>query len=458
VVNSLADGPDSDPGDGVCETAVPGQCTLRAAIQQAAGSPGPDSVTIASTGTIALTGELPTITETLAISGPGSSSLAIDGVDSYRPFWIGPGADVEISGLTMANGKAPFIPAKGGAIYNEGFLTLNDVTIIGCSADYAGGAVYNALGSVAIIQNGSRIGAADAPNVARDGGGIFNDGTLAITGTVSYNIAYEGGGIRNSGVAYIAATVSHNIANTPPSHYASGGGILNYQGMMIIRNSSIVSNHTNASGGGVDYVFGRDVVTMTNSTVSGNTANESGGGIRSLGAEVMIAGSTVVSNVADYDQNDSGEGGGIYQTRGNRGAVYLRSSTIAANVDQSGDRDCAFDPVYSNTITSGGYNLVQNPGDCVFTATGDIRHADPLLGPLQDNGGDTLTHALLPNSPAVDQGSCDGILADQRGWPRPIDIPGIPNADDGCDIGAYEYASLIPKRLFYLPSIFKGPL
>jgi hypothetical protein len=61
-----------------------------------------------------------------------------------------------------------------------------------------------------------------------------------------------------------------------------------------------------------------------------------------------------------------------------------------------------------------------------------------LLGPLQDNGGPTETRALLTASPAVDQGSCPGLSQDQRGKPRPVDQPAIPNASAGCDIGAFE--------------------
>jgi len=66
--------------------------------------------------------------------------------------------------------------------------------------------------------------------------------------------------------------------------------------------------------------------------------------------------------------------------------------------------------------------------------------AHPGLGPLQDNGGPTQTHALLPSSPAIDKGSSFGSTTDQRGLPRPYDNPRIPNAEggDGSDIGAFE--------------------
>jgi hypothetical protein len=86
-----------------------------------------------------------------------------------------------------------------------------------------------------------------------------------------------------------------------------------------------------------------------------------------------------------------------------------------------------------------GFNLVGDPDQCFFPTDGDITNVDPLLGPLQDNGGPTETHALLPDSPAIDAipvADCtddagDPILVDQRGVPRPQSI--------ACDIGAYEF-------------------
>jgi hypothetical protein len=105
---------------------------------------------------------------------------------------------------------------------------------------------------------------------------------------------------------------------------------------------------------------------------------------------------------------------------------------------------------FSGVLISEGYNLIQNTNGCTITGknrTGDIYGADPLLGPLQDNGGPTWTHALLPGSPAIDAGSSGGLNTDQRGAPRPYDVPGIPNAADGSDIGAFEYQGDVPTVL-----------
>jgi hypothetical protein len=100
----------------------------------------------------------------------------------------------------------------------------------------------------------------------------------------------------------------------------------------------------------------------------------------------------------------------------------------------------------AGAFSSEGFNLIGN-GDTAtgFGATGDQvgtsgSPRDPLLGPLQNNGGPTDTLALLQNSPAIDAGLSFGLTTDQRDQPRPSDHPGIPNAagSDGADIGAFE--------------------
>jgi uncharacterized repeat protein (TIGR01451 family) len=88
-------------------------------------------------------------------------------------------------------------------------------------------------------------------------------------------------------------------------------------------------------------------------------------------------------------------------------------------------------------VRSQDYNLVGDPNgfDLADPGDHDIIGQDPRLGPLDDNGGDTRTHALQPGSPAIDEGSCtdisgEPITSDQRGVARPQGA--------GCDVGAYE--------------------
>jgi hypothetical protein len=85
----------------------------------------------------------------------------------------------------------------------------------------------------------------------------------------------------------------------------------------------------------------------------------------------------------------------------------------------------------SGSVDSLGYNLTDDTS-CGFTATGDLVVADAMLGPLQDNGGPTETHDLLPGSLAIDAGgSCPPPTTDQRGVVRPQGV--------ACDIGAVEF-------------------
>jgi hypothetical protein len=98
--------------------------------------------------------------------------------------------------------------------------------------------------------------------------------------------------------------------------------------------------------------------------------------------------------------------------------------------------------VRSSTVVGPGGRIQVRPfSDAVIrssTVPGDLQRTDPRLRPPADNGGPTETFALLSGSPAIDAGSCPDEARDQRGRSRPVDDPLIPNADDACDIGAYE--------------------
>src|SRR5262249_60978306 len=125
-----------------------------------------------------------------------------------------------------------------------------------------------------------------------------------------------------------------------------------------------------------------------------------------------------------------GVGGGI-----NNGFALPRtdSSIIALNSATTGP-----DFAGGEALQSTGYNIIGNNADAVINSqpTDQIGTPtvpiDPLLGPLVDNGGPTFTHALLPGSPAIDQGNSGGVFVEQRRFHRPIDIPGISNAIGGC--------------------------
>jgi hypothetical protein len=138
---------------------------------------------------------------------------------------------------------------------------------------------------------------------------------------------------------------------------------------------------------------------------------------------------------------------GIYS--GSPSVTVVKSSIIAGN----GSADL------SGAFVSRGFNLIGSIGNDIAVAAGFtngvsgdqvgsmVRPIDARLGPLQNNGGPTLTHALLAGSPAIDKGSGGGSSADQRGHIRTFDFPTIANAasGDGTDIGAFELESRITR-------------
>ncbi len=262
------------------------------------------------------------------------------------------------------------------------------------------------------------------------GGGIFmgDSSTLHLNGsTITGNTAAaQGGGIymSNSGTIHShGSTIRNNNAG-------SGGGIYIFDSGTLNLSTSTINNNTVSGNGGGIYNGTSGTVNAINNTIDGNTAAGSGGGVYNT-ATITFTNNTVTSNSAN-------SGGGIYNTF----TATLTNNLVALNSAPSG-------PDLLGTFI-GTYNLVGNADGSVGLAgapnrvgtTGDP--INPMIGPLQNNGGPTLTRALLSGSPAIDKGNSPGIITDQRGQPRPVDNPAIPNdGGDGSDMGAYE-APILP--------------
>src|SRR4029453_2299557 len=151
-----------------------------------------------------------------------------------------------------------------------------------------------------------------------------------------------------------------------------GGGLRNV-GTLTLTHSTVSGNTAFYYGGGVEN-YGP--LTLIHSTVSGNTATQNGGGLyNGYDSPLTLIHSTVSGNTARY-------GGGLYKLRSR---LTITSSIVASNPDGG---DCYFS---LGSINSHGYN-VDSDGNCQLTAPTDHPGVDPLLGPLQDNGGPTLTH------------------------------------------------------------------
>jgi hypothetical protein len=178
-----------------------------------------------------------------------------------------------------------------------------------------------------------------------------------------------------------------------------------------------------AFGGGV-YSSG-GTLTITNSTISANSVEApngaEGGGIYDSGAITM----TVTNST--FDDNSATTGGSIWN--GNGGAAQISDTVL--NAGASGGT------IFNDggAITSLGYNLASDDGGGVLNGPGDQINTDPMLGPLQDNGGPTFTHALLPGSPAIDAGDPNFTpppLYDQR------ECPFVRVFNGRIDIGSFE--------------------
>lgn len=205
------------------------------------------------------TGGTITIDRSLDLNGTGASTSTLSGNNAYRVLTITPASVVNLSDLTIANGRVTGYSsdASGGGIYNGGTLAISNSTLSGNSARY--------------------------------GGGIYNHGTLTLTNsTLSGNSAIGGGGLYNGSGGTL--TITNSILSGNSGWYYGGGGIYN-NGTLTITNSTLSHNFAYTSGGGI-YNIG--AVTLTNSTLSHNSAYY-GGGI-SNGGTLTITNSTFNRN------------------------------------------------------------------------------------------------------------------------------------------------------------------
>jgi hypothetical protein len=279
--------------------------------------------------------------------------------------------------------------------------------------------------TLTILGPGANVLAVSGNNASR----VFNINSSSIISISGLSIrdgagVFSGGGIScsNSALTLANCAIFNNRAY-------NGGGIALVGGTAAMNNCTISGNRGTNVGGGIGLIAGGPNLALTNCTLASNTGAPGAGIYANSGqATATIRSCTISSNSAFISSV-----GGIFWA--SSGAVDIGNSIVAGNTASFCDPDC-----YGN-VTSAGYNLIGNTnGSSGFGATGDQLNVNPLLGPLQDNGGPTLTMAPLPGSLAIDQGKSFGATTDQRGRPRPFDIPIIPNAigGDGSDIGAVE--------------------
>ena len=345
-----------------------------------------DTIVFDVTGAIGLTSGALNVSDfkNINVRGPGPNALVINGNNTSFLFSVGR-SDVSISDLTITNGRND--ESEGGAIR---MLPGSKLTLTNC-----------------IISNNS---------TAVDGGAISVNGSTDSCGGLETTLILN------------YCTVSANSAS------AFGGAIASVacgQTAVTINSCTITGNEAGLAGGGLyndggTRRSGVAKLTITNSTVSGNSADNAGGALANDGdtgfADLILRYCTISGNSATLGDSISNEG---------RGVVTISNSILNASSSQN----------ISGRILSLGYNLSNDNGSGFLVHTGDQISTDPMLGQLQDNGGPTLTHALLPGSPAIDHGNPlfrPPPDEDQRGCP----FDRVFNSR--VDVGAFEFQPMPP--------------
>ncbi|QFS43699.1 DUF4347 domain-containing protein [Nostoc sphaeroides] len=434
----------------VTNTNDSGEGSLRQAILNANANAGEDTITFAGVFSdatpdiINLTSGQLTITDDVRILGTGTSNLTVSGNNVFKVFEIGEnGTDATIDSLKVANANNIFgailvhsnttlnlnnsnvsnSTGSVGGIFNRGTLNLTNTTVSDNIGLTVGGGIYNS-GSLnlnnSIVANNETF-LYDAPSY---GGGIFNTGTLEITNSIlSNNEAFPRG-----------------VSGNAPESSTYGGSIYN-SGIAKVTNSTLFGSSAEFGGG----IYNSGSLSLTNTTVSSNIAN-GGGGISNSG-KLTLSNSTITDNAASrgYSAWNSFTGGGGIVNETN-GTVIVANTIIAGNYV---DYPYVGEDVNSDVIgkfTDSGNNLIGNrTGSTGFTISTLVgisdNPIDPKLGPLQNNGGTTLTHALLKDSPAINAGNNalvpKGITTDGRSTGFDRIFNGI------VDTGAYEATAIL---------------
>jgi hypothetical protein len=423
TVDSTLDEPDADINDGVCSSTPSGKCTLRAAVMQA-NVVNVDTTIQVPAGVYTLTippvlqdgpetGDLNLTTPAsdspvISIVGAGADSTIIDGNGTDRVMSIDFGRTASISGVAIRNGYVSGVGGSGGGggIYNNGSLTVSGSTLTGNHAS-TGGGIYD-IHSLTVLNS-----IISQNMTVSSAGGIFSSGDL---------------NVRNS-------TVEANSTG------GLGGGIETDLGLTM-RNSTISGNQAHYGGGGI-YNLG--ALTAMNSTISQNTDDTSGGGIYNSAGTASVYNATIVFNAANPDGNVAGGGGGVFNDDANSATFNLRNTLLAGNYSSNAFSvdDCG------GTLHAFGRNLFGSLlPNCSISGIWTSLNSINLIGPLQNNGGPTLTHALLPGSNAIDSAficvdyASNPLLTDQRGAARVVGA--------ACDIGAFEY-----RPPLYLPLVVR---
>ncbi|HRX82201.1 MAG TPA: hypothetical protein P5307_24210, partial [Pirellulaceae bacterium] len=344
TVDTLTDSIDADLADFMCRDAA-GNCSLRAAIQQANVMEGEQTVVFEEAGVYMLTitnegenidsakGDLD-IQDDLTIIGHGADQTTINAAKTDRAFEIGT-VRVNISRVTITGGD-PGPGRDGGGIYNNGNLLLHQSTVVGNSAERGGGIYSDWRGEVpgiltllethvdenvatetrgggvyardlrVIIQNSSFAG-----NSSKHAGGAINifDGELFVTGTTFSQNRTDSGvpSIRSQGGAIYSDSPRSEITTSSfTGNSATSGGAIFTNGTLRVLESRFNSNSAPDFAGAIYANRDVELLEIQQSEFLGNTSRGDGGAIRSYADEVTIRDSL-------FSDNESENAGGAIQ-------------------------------------------------------------------------------------------------------------------------------------------------
>ncbi|HTW82132.1 MAG TPA: right-handed parallel beta-helix repeat-containing protein [Terracidiphilus sp.] len=436
VVNTIAD--DATGTASNCTSSPEGICTLRDALA-AANAVEASNITFDSTvflatnstaaNTITLSNGAMNIPSGATITGLTSGSgatltnlVTVSGNHASTIFAFAPSqstATATIANLNIAYGydqggskcptniNCPHGLIRGGGIYNDGTLTVTGSTISNNSTDYYGGGIVNDPTATLTV-----IGSTFSNNVSNEyGGAILTAGTLTVTGS----------------------TFSNNSAKT-----ANGGGIVMWYGTLTVIDSTFSGNSSGGPGGGI---YNGSTVTVINSTFTGNSAGwYGGGGINNLGGTMTVTGST-------FSNNSASPGAGIENYPGYGSLLALANDVLDGNGGDDlddGTGNSSLPALIDSSGSCSGIALCNAGGNVVGYYNGNSINPAPIsVAPLGNYGGPTQTMLPEPGSAAICGGIAAnipaGVTTDQRGYPiENTTYPGYSSSTPCVDSGAVQ--------------------
>ncbi len=454
------------------------EAALRAAMA------GGGLVTFACDGTITLTNTVTNVLNTI-LDGTGHR-IAISGGNAVRVFDVPTNSTLTVIHLTVASGYAYGLylgQGFGAGIANEGGtvnlvgITLQSNVTYAVGADGRGGAVLNL---------GGRICATNC---------VFSRNTTRLA--IGWSSSIYGGAVANIhgqftavDCAFYGNTAGDSYPENSRNGYPALGGAIYNTGTLELRNCTLATNWAVGTAGGSSAgsygvsggsggsglgsaIFSSGSACLINCTITGNQASGGNGGQGGNGMNAQFAGNggaggnggsglgaiyatnllvmtncTFALNSASAGTGGVGGAGGISTwppphganglpgpngNPGTAGAGLIAPNAVLVNCILASNS-----PASNTVVLDLGHNL---SSESAFTASSSLNNTNPMLGPLADNGGPTLTMALLPRSPAIKAGSSVGApITDQRGVARPRQA--------AVDIGAFQYSFDVPELYF----------